>query len=350
MRKIISLICLLLPVVALAAEAQIRNDAPDTYAVARGDTLWGIAERFYKNPWKWPDIWGANKDIVDDPHWIYPGDVIRLNRQTNRLEVAPAAAHTEVKLNPRTYSEVSQHMAISSIPYASIAPFLKQPLIVGKEALDNAPTIVGAYDSHVVLGDGDTAYVKGIAEGQALNWQIFRPGKALYDPETKELLGYEATYIGNGQIERFTAPATFAINRVVLEVRMGDRLLPASRSIPDNYIPRAPSGTIDARVISIYGGSGIAGQHEVITLNKGSRDGLENGHVLALFSKSKPVSYRDRAMCEKNDIGCQRGDQTRLPDRRYGLAFVFRTFEKVSYALVMESTQVVEMQDKLGNP
>ena len=342
---IISLICCLLPVFAHADTVALRDDAPDRHVVVKGDTLWDISAQFFKDPWKWPQIWGMNKDTIKDPHWIYPGDVIVLDRSSNTLRIgedsssaAAATPNTDnvVRLSPKTNVQDSEHQAIASISGNVIAPFLSRPLVIEDGALLGTPTLVGAYDGRVLLGNGDTAYAQGLQQHQGVNWQLFRLGKVLLDPDSKEILGREAIYLGDAKVEKFDDVSTVKITKATQEINKGDHLAPATDEIIDNYIPRAPDGEISARVISIYGGVLQAGQNAIITLNKGKRDGLASGHVLALY--------------RKGDIAMVNGKPVSLPNVRNGLLFVFRTFDKVAYGLVLQTRLPVELLDNARTP
>jgi hypothetical protein len=358
MRKIISLIAFLLPVLAFAAGSaspsdirlNIRSDAPDRHIVVKGDTLWDISGTFFKDPWKWPHIWGLNKDKIKDPHWIYPGDVIFLDRNSGTLHIgqpgAEAAAsgvsNTEI-LSPKARIEPSSHDAILSIPASAIAPFLTQPLIIEADELKNAPTLIGAREGRVILGKDDTAFVKNLPADKGNQWQIYRPGKTFIDPDTDEVLGVEAVYLGNAEVTHFADVSTITITNAVEEITAGDRLVMHSENEASNYLPRAPETKISARVISIYGGVSQGGQNTVITLNKGERDGLEKGHVLALYRKGEQVKVKGKSMFSWSK-------EYTLPDERYGLVFVFRVFNKVSYALVMETRLPVQLLDNAKKP
>ena len=356
MRKIISLICFLLPVLAFAAEPEnrsdirldIRSDAPDRHIVVKGDTLWDISGKFFKDPWKWPHIWGLNKDTIKDPHWIYPGDVIFLDRSSGTLRIgqpgisdmmaASSVSDTGniVRLSPKVRENPSPHDAIPSIPASAIAPFLTQPLVIEAGQLKDAPALIGAREGRVILGNDDTGFAKGLPSDKGDQWQIYRPGKTFVDPDTNEVLGIEAIYLGNAEVTHFADVSTVAITHSVQEIYAGDRLVLPSVEAVNTYLPRAPESNISARVISIYGGVSQGGQNSVITLNKGARDGLESGHVLALYHKGEVV---------KNE-----GKQYTLPDERYGLVFVFRVFNKVSYALVMQTRLPVQLLDRANTP
>jgi hypothetical protein len=340
---IISLICCLLPAFALADAPEIRDNAPDKHIVVKGDTLWDISAEFFKDPWKWPQIWGMNKDTIKDPHWIYPGDVIVLDRATGTLRVNEGSAEasssstseTVIKLSPRVRAQSTEHNAIPSIPGSDIGPFLSRPLIIEEYDLSGAATLVGTYEKRVILGDDDIAYARGLSEDKGRAWQVYRTGKALVDPDSKEVLGHEAFYLGEADVEKFADISTLRITKAVKEINKGDRLIPATGELVNNYIPHTPEGQLAARVISIYGGVLQAGQNAIITFNKGRRDGIENGHVLALYRKGEVLR-------ENGNLA--------LPDVRYGLAFIFRTFDKVSYALVMQTSLPVELLDKAQTP
>lgn len=363
MRKIISLICILLPILtyAYADELVVRENAPDRYVVVKGDTLWDISNKFFQDPWKWPQIWGLNKESIKDPHWIYPGDVIYLDSATKTLHVGeppkatqsttgevalvpdlPQSMDSSVsgsniqKLKPKVRVINGERDSISSIPASIIGPFLRRPLVIDTEELEGAPTIIGSVENRTLLSFGDTAFATGMPSDKGPLWQIYRPGKAFIDPDTEELLGYEAVYLGNANIQKYDAVSSLIITKSILDIQKGDNLIQASIDLPSNFIPRSPGNKLKAKVISIYGGVAQGGQNSVITLNKGQRDGLENGHVLALYKES--------------EISKHKGEKYTLPALRYGLVFVFRTFDKVSYALVMEVQRSVQLLDTLETP
>lgn len=375
MRKIISLICLLLPAMAYADQLQIRpdvasdirQDAPDRYTVVKGDTLWDISGKFFKNPWKWPHIWGLNKDTIKDPHWIYPGDVVNLDRASGILRigegdmakpgVTDATGTTGVtrdisdsgdtgniiRLSPKVHEDTSDHDAIPSIPANIIGPFLSQPLVIEEDELQGAPVMIGAREGRVVLGKHDIGFAKGLTSDKGEKWQIYRPGKKFVDPETEEVLGIEAVYLGNAEVKAFAEVSTVAITHSVQETYKGDLLVVASTDAAGPYLPRAPETSISASVISVYGGVSQAGQNAAIVLNKGARDGLEIGHVLALYKKGEVVRESGRFIFSRDKVYT-------LPDERYGLVFVFRVFNKVAYALVMQTKLPVQLLDRALTP
>ncbi len=356
MRKIISLILVFLPMLSTADELQIREDAPDRHVVVRGDTLWDISAKFFKDPWKWPQIWLINRDQVKDPHWIYPGNVIYLDRKTGALSVNQATPETSetgekaatttaspsaevLKLQPKIRVVSQNSEAIPAIPFSHIASFLKRPLVVENEELAAAPVLVGTYEHRELLSTSDLAYAKSLPEDKGTRWQIYRPGATFVDPDTKEELGNEVAYLGDASVEKFGDPSTLRITSAVMEIHKGDRFTQAASGYSPEYVPHAPENRIAGKVIAIYGGVHQAGQYAVLTLNKGRRDGIEVGHVLALYQKGEILKSK----------GWFTPDIV-LPDMRYGLIMVFRVFNKVSYALVMDTKIPVQLSDSARTP
>ena len=389
--------------------ADLAPDAPNEYTVVKGDTLWGISGRFLKDPWKWPQIWEMNRDQIKNPHWIYPGNVIRLDRSGDspRLSMsgpggggsrpsggteADAAANV-VKLDPRIRVE-NLEGAVPSIPGSAIGPFLSQPLIVEEGGLDNAPTILATEESRVIVGQGDLAYADRIGSNDGVNWQIFRPGAVLRDPDTGEVLGREARYLGDARVRRFGNPTTLEVTKARQEINRGDRLTIARETSFPSYIPRAPDKPIKGTIMSVDGGVSELGQYQIITINRGGRDGVEVGHVLASYRRGQLVTARSsqdlespkwftnwswdgwswpawtwgtgetKAMpvvpppanyqpadVQKSGAGApMAGRELRLPDERNGLIFVFRVFEKMSYAMVMKATKPIYIGDVVQTP
>ena len=346
-----------------------KQDAPDRYIVVRGDTLWGISERFTDSPWRWPEIWNFNREQIRNPHWIYPGDVIVLDRVSGRLSIAgrdgtpgaetgsgaggPGRSGLEgggtvgtVKLSPRVRAESTAKDAIPSIPANIIEPFLSRPLLVEPDGLDNAPTIIGTEDNRVIIEAGNRAYVRGIGESKEENWFIYRRGKVLVDPDTNVTLGYEAIYLGTARVSRAGDPATVQLTTVTQEVGKGDKLLPAGAPEVPNYAPHAPSVFMQGRIIGVYGGLGKLGEggpQSIVTLNRGRADGVEVGHVFALY-RPGPV------IADASSVTSSGPATFKLPDERYGLAFVFRIFDRVSYALVMRVSRPVNALDVIQTP
>lgn len=381
-------------------QADLAADAPSEYTVVKGDTLWGIAGRFLKDPWKWPHIWQMNQEQIKNPHLIYPGDVVKLDREALRLSIAGAggsgeggaggaiggssaeAAANVVKLDPRVRVEPLQ-TAVPSIPGSAIGPFLTQPLVVELGQLDIAPAILATEESRVVIGAGDTAYADRIGTDDGINWQVYRQGVPLQDPESGEILGYEAKYVGDARVQRFGNPTTLHITKARQEIHRGDRLAPAREAAYPAYVPRAPDKPIVGAIMSVDGGVSELGQYQVIALNRGARDGLEVGHVLAAYRRGQVVSTHGRAFDYTGAgrvfsgldlkpvpvvpeppappqppgeasggkvVGVVASGDTKLPDERNGLVFVFRVFDKMSYALVMRSLRPIYVGDIVRTP
>ena len=371
-------------------QLKIQPNAPDRYVVVKGDTLWDISGRFLKDAWRWPEIWGLNKEQIRDPHWIYPGDVVVFDRDAMRLhlvdasgtgvasgvdrqpcvrkegESAQVAQHGN-KLQPCIREESIAAQPIPTIPAKLIDPFLSQPLVTERDGLDNAPRIVATQEGRYNLGPGNLAYAEGISSDKSEVWNIYRPGQALIDPDSKKALGYEAVFLGTARVVGNTNPTTLQVSSAKREIGKGDRLIAATPPKLFNYVPHAPEQKVHARVMSVYGGNSDtrtayygadqqdaskfrlneAGPLSIVTVNKGSVQGLEVGDVLAF--------YRGTVLSDDHSIGPfymgeKRADDVHLPVERFGLVMVFRTFDNVSYALVMQAERAVGAGDLLLNP
>ena len=339
---------------APTAPLALKPDAPDRYIVVPGDTLWGISQRYTDSPWRWPELWSLNKEQIRNPHLIYPGYVIVLDRARGTLSIggtepvppSPAAAPGAVKLGPRIRVESLAKQEIPSIPSAVIEPFLTRPLVIEPGGLDKAPTIVATQADRVILATGNSAYVRGIGASTEESWYVYRQGGPLIDPDTNQTLAYEAVYLGTAQLTRPGDPATVLLTSAVQEVGAGDKLVAAGKPQPITYAPHAPDAQIRGRVISIYGGLGKvgeAGPQSIISINRGRADKLEVGHVLALYTLGGTVRDTTKARNAPDAL-------IKLPDERAGLAFVFRVFDRVSYALVMHITRPVSPLDVVQTP
>jgi hypothetical protein len=337
--RIISvLLSCFLSAAALAEEIKptdIADGAPDRYVVVPGDTLWGISARFLKEPFRWPEVWQLNRDQVKNPHRIYPGEEIMLDGRSG----APRLRLGEMgRAKPAVIVEGTRQ-EIASIPQSVIEPFLSQPLVVDENGLRMAPRIIATQEDRVFVGSDNRVYVTGVKSGD-VDWQLYRPGKALVDPDTSETLGYEAFYLGSARQTREGEPATFDITTARQEIGRGDRMVVATRPQIVNYAPHAPGSQVAGRLISVYGGLGEGGRYSVVTLSRGLRDGLEIGHVMALYRAGAVVT--DRFEGTKTSY--------QLPEERYGLVFVFRLFDRVSYALVMDASRPVLVGDAVRTP
>jgi LysM domain len=351
MLRIISLVILACSIAinAIADELKLKEGAPDVYTVVKGDTLWDISGKFLESPWRWPEIWNLNKEEIKNPHWIYPGDVIALDKSgaNPRLrllrdgkEVADGDANGTEKYGPRVRGEALEAGAIPSIRAQDIEPFLTKPLFIQEGQLDNAPAILASEDNRVIVGKGNIAYIEGIDSSKGRDWQIYRPGRKIFDPENKRmLLGYEAVYVGDAYVKRFGNPSTADIVRSKFEINRGDRLINAEEQPYVAYAPHAPDKMIKARIVSAYNAINEVAQNSIITINRGKRDGMEIGHVLAAYRNGEWV---------KSEL--KPGKELKLPDERVGLIFVFRVFDNLSYALVLQSTRQFNLGDVVQTP
>ncbi|MBK9954857.1 MAG: LysM peptidoglycan-binding domain-containing protein [Rhodocyclaceae bacterium] len=347
MRRIISALFTCISTMAGAwAQAQdvrpleLAADAPDRHIVVKGDTLWGISGKFLKDPYRWPEIWRLNDEQIRNPHRIYPGQVVVLDRSGQEPQLKLG---TLIKAEQKIYADTDKE-AIPAIPQNVIEPFLAQPLVVEDGMLDKSPRIVATQENRVNVGAGNNIYVQGIARPAAKLWQIYRPGAPLKDPDTGEVLGREAVYLGTARPVREGGEGeatTLEVIAAKLEMGRGDSLVPAGRPEIISYVPHAPNKRIQGRVINIYGGVGEAGRHSIVSLSRGKQDGLEQGHVLAIYRTGSIVTNR---------FDPDKPESIRLPDERFGLLFVFRVFERVSYALIMESSRPVYPGDTVRTP
>lgn len=325
----------------------VRSDHPDVYTVVKGDTLWDISGRFLEKPWLWPEIWSVNPQI-ENPHLIYPGDRIRLSYVDGEpvlsLERGDAgrtyrmSPSTDVKLSPQVRATPLE-TAIPAIRLDAIQGFLVQNRVVEPGVLSAAPYVVQGESERLVLGAGDRLYVRGELSDSA-SYNIVRRGPVYRDPETKEVLGQEATYIGLGRgVAQEDDIATMFVNSTREEAQIGDRVLPTEeRRVESTFFPSAPDGEVDGKVISVFGGVTQVGQFDVVVINRGEREGIAVGNVLSIYKRG--ALARDRIANET----------IRLPSERAGLLMVFRTFEKLSYGLVLETERPLSVMDEVRNP
>jgi hypothetical protein len=349
-----------------ADEIRLREKAPDRHVVVKGDTLWDISEKFLKDPWRWPEVWGFNKAQIKNPHWIYPGDVVLLTMEGGkpRLSLESGRSRETVKLSPSVRGEpiVIKVAGIPAIPVSAIAPLLSKGGVGDAADLAKAPMILGSSDARVMFAAGDKVYASK-AGSDIVDWNVVRLGQALHNPDDpKEILAYELIHIADAHTESPGDPQVVRILRTDQEVLERDRLVPAWKMEVPQYMPHAPDKPMHAKVISALGGPLYAGAWMTLVLDKGARDGLEEGHVLALFRAGRSVADPKCIRAEKiafmagggrghaEDCKQDDNDKTALPETRNGLAFVYRVFNKVAYALVMKSVEPVSPGDVARNP
>lgn len=356
---------------------ELAPGAPDNYTVKPGDTLWAISSLFLKSPWRWPELWGMNLQEIQNPHRIFPGQQLFMEKKDGRAQLRTTAAPVDalgasgvtdtlqtVRISPRTRFETLAESALVTLDNRVIEPFLSEPSIVDEGALTKTPRIVSAQENRVLLSKGDRAYALGDpatplsdAKGQPREYRVFRNVTPLKDPDTKAVLGYEAQYVGKVSLVRGQSmrelvgkdgkstldmvPATVDIVRAKEEIRVGDRLLPEPPREFTNYVPRAPTEKLEGRIISVYGSAVVnAAQNQIVVINKGTRDGLQSGHVLALLKDGPRVLDRTSGVPV----------EVKLPDERNGLLMVFRPFETLSYGLILQISDGVKTGDRVTNP
>ena len=340
---------------------ELAANAPDTYTVKARDTLWDISQLFLTSPWRWPELWGMNLAQIRNPHLIYPGQLLYLDKSNGQVRLrvgkAPGASREDAdvgstqRLSPRVRESDVGDGALPSIPFHLIEPFLNEALIFQADALATAPRIVATQENRVILGRGDTAYVRGEVQ-PGRDYRIFRQAIALRDPATGEVLGYEGRYVGAAEYTRAgetrldaagrteTTPSTFVVTYVRQEAGIGDRLAVAPAREFSNYAPHAPVTPMAGQIASVYGDALSAGQNQIVALNRGQVDGIERGHVLALLRAGKRV-------VDETD---PTRPTLRLPDERNGLLFVFRVFDRMSYALILSAQSPVRAADHFSQP
>jgi len=350
---------------ARADEVQIKPDHPERYTVVKGDTLWDISTRFLKSPWHWPKIWKIN-DQIKNPHLIYPGDVIvfrmvdgkpelsvlrketvtapglpSLPESAKEREPAAAAAPADgrtVKLSPQVHSEALD-AAIPTIPPNAILPFLTRPLVVGENELEEAGYITTGLDDRIALGNGSQFYAPRLKDESPEYYQIVRLGKPIRHPDTGELLAYEAVYLGNARRLETGDPSKLVVTDVKQEIIPTVRLVEAPKKVSlPYYYPHAPKTQVEGRIVSALNAVAEIGPLTVVGITLGTREGIEEGNVLRVMR---------HAGLHKDPVTRER---YKLPDEESALVMVFRTYEKMSYALVMTATRPVHMLDAVITP
>lgn len=323
-------------------QATLAEDHPNEYVVQPGDTLWDIASAFLKDPWYWPEIWYVNPDIRN-PHLIYPGDVLELVWIDGepRIRMARGSAY---RLSPQARITPLDE-AVTSIPYDAIAAFLSEGLVLEKDQIEDLPYILATREKHLIAAAGNEVYVRGGNPAQpGTRYSIVHVGDELVDPDDNEVVGYQGIYVGEGALARGGNPATVALTETNREALRGDRLLPVTIDIPLNFFPKSPDTEIDGRIISVVDGVSQIGQYMVIVLNRGARDGLAPGHVLTVFQAGDVVTDRFAGGTLFSD------EQVKLPNEEAGTVMVFKVYDRIAYALVMEATSAIHVLDAVRNP
>jgi hypothetical protein len=374
-----------LSAVPALAQVELTDNPPQTYTVRSGDTLWGIAGRYLRDPWRWPEIWDSNREL-GDPDLIYPGDVLELSYRNGRPRVGLRGGLRTVKLSPRV-RVTPLKMPVPTIPLGSIQPFLSRPYVLDKAQIDAAPYVVDFPDEHIVAGLNDSVYVRSLFGAEGTRYSIVRPGEPYKDPDSGAILGYKALFVADAVLERPGDPAKVTISSMDLETGIGDRVLSAGEDEPfTSFFPRAaPRGT-KARIISVLNGVSQIGQFNVVVLNRGSRDGLQPGDVLDVFSGGEERrdqvrtdaagwNWKDQKFWSQETwygdhriqgwlhdqidprepiaphVEVRKPAATYItPYERAGTLMVFRTFSRVSFALVMDAARPMHLMDAVRSP
>ena len=335
-----------------AAGVALAPNAPESYVVKRGDTLWGIAKVFLKDPWYWPEIWQVNPQ-VKNPHRIYPGDTLHLVYVDGRprLVLQPGLERGDnARVEPRVRSQPLE-AAITTIPYETIAAFMSKPSVLQEDQIKAAPHVLSTRDNHVVMSEDNTVYAVGFKQPAQLgaNYNFVRVGEALRDPDDNRILGYNGIFTGAGHVTRVGEPATLIMTSSKRETYPGDRLFPGGVDVPLDFIPSPPKSTVHGRIVAVSDGSTVIGQYEVVAINRGARDGLAAGNVLAVYSQSDPVydNSQNGFVHPTSTLFKQKLD---LPAERTGTFMVFKTFDRMSFGLIMEATDIIHVADHVESP
>ena len=320
----------------------LASGAPDEYVVQDGDTLWDIAATFLRDPWYWPEVWYVNPQ-VENPHLIYPGDVLALVVIDGQQRITNVRASTyrlspQARVSPLTES-------INSIPYEEIDAFLSKGLVLEKDQANQLPYILATRGDHLIASAGNEVYIRGgEPTANGTRYSVVHVGDALIDPDNNDVIGYQGIYVGEGSLSRGGDPATVALSDTNREALTGDRLIPETVDIPLNFFPKAPDIDIEGRIISVVDGVSLIGQFQVVVMNRGARNGLAPGDVLTVYQSGAEV--RDR-FGGGSLLG---GETVTLPDEAAGTIMVFKVYDRIGYGLIMEATSDIHVLDAVRNP
>ena len=320
---------------------------PDEYVVQEGDTLWDIASTFLRDPWYWPEVWYVNPQ-VENPHLIYPGDVLALITIDGQERITTVRAST-YRLSPQIRSTPLTD-SVSSIPYEAISAFLSRGMVLEKDQAEQLPYILATRGQHLMAAAGNDVYVRGndpVPNGT--RFSVVHVGEELIDPDDGKTVGYSGQFIGEGVMARGGDPATVSLTDSNREALKGDRLVPETVDIPLNFFPKAPDYEIDGSIISVVDGVSLIGQYQVVVINRGARDGLGPGDVLSVFQTGDVV--RDRFSGGFfTSTRVSGGEKVKLPDEQAGTVMMFKVYDRIGYGLVMEATSDIHVLDGVRNP
>lgn len=331
----------------MPSRATMASDAPNQYVVKEGDTLWDIASTFLRDPWYWPEVWFINPQ-VENPHLIYPGDVLALVMIDGQQRITNVRGST-FRLSPEArITPLSQ--SVNSIPYEAVSSFLARGMVLEKGQAEELPYILATRGDHLIAAAGNDVYIRGIDPvARGTRFSVVHVGEELVDPDDGKTVGFSGQFIGEGVLSRGGDPATLALTDTNREALQGDRLVPETIDIPLNFFPKAPDFDVEGRIISVIDGVSLIGQYQVVVINRGARDGIGPGDVLSVFQTGQEV--RDRyagGFLSKTRISG--GEKVKLPDEEAGTVMIFKVYDRIGYGLVMEATSDIHVLDAVRDP
>jgi hypothetical protein len=323
----------------------LRPDAPMNYTVKRGDTLWDISAVFLKDPWFWPEIWQINPQ-VENPHLIYPGDVLSLAVGANGDARVYISQYGGARLQPRLRSD-SLDGPIDTIPFSAISAFLSKPSVLTKEQALAAPHILAFRDQHMIGGAGHEIYVKDLNAPLNQRFAVMHVGQPIRDIGSREIIGYQAAYVATAVVNVPGDVSKAVLTEGAREALEGDRLISTESDVPLTFTPHAPTTTIDGQIIAVADNAEQIGQFQVVVLNRGTSHGLAPGAVLAIDQLGAVVSDKYGQSPWKKKAFSK---DVRLPSERAGTLIVFKTFDNISYGLVIGARGPMQVADRVYNP
>jgi hypothetical protein len=328
--------------------SHLAANAPESYVVKHGDTLWGIAKVFLRDPWYWPEIWQVNPQI-QNPHLIYPGDTLRLVYIDGKPRIVVQRGDA-ARVMARVRSQPLES-AVTTIPYETIAAFMSKPSVLDGNEIKHAAYVMASLDDHAAIAEGNTIYARGFGTPAqiGMRYNIVRVGDPLRDPDDNEVLGYDGVFTGAGRVTRLGDPVTLIMTQSNRESETGDKVLPSNVDVELDFVPSSPKTKINGRIMAVSDGVTVIGQYEVVVINRGARDGLVPGNVLAVFQAGEVV--KDEAKHGFLSGTSKAFEQkVRLPDERNGTFLVFKTFDRMSFGLIMEAKNLIRVADRVENP
>ncbi|MEC9356253.1 MAG: LysM domain-containing protein [Pseudomonadota bacterium] len=317
---------------------RLRESGAGRYVVKKGDTLWDISQYFLQDAWQWPELWYVNGQ-VSNPHLIYPGDVLTIAWIDGYPQLMRESGVAIERLSPQI-RESGLGDAIPAIPLEAIRDFLRGPRIVSLEELNAAPYVLAFLDSRLIAGAGDGFYVKNLPRDESYTYSVVNVGDAYRDPETGDILGYEAIPTAEAEVRDYGSPSTAELVSSYRETRIGNRLLPRELELfASNFYPHSPDAELGGTIISVFDGVSQIGQYQIVAINRGTDHGLEPGHVLSIFQRGRKVK-------DPYDPA----SRVQLPDLYAGNLMIFKTDARLSYGLVMTAERPLHVLDKVDKP